>query len=118
LEIDYIHATRYRGETAGADLQWKAKPTTALKGRVVLVIDDILDEGHTLQGILEYLQQEQTTEIYSAVLVEKHHGRRVAGLSADFVGLDVDDHYVFGYGMDYKGYLRNAPGIYAVTEQS
>lgn len=118
LEIDYIHATRYRGETAGSDLVWKARPTTAIKDRVILVIDDILDEGHTLQGILEYLHQEQASELYSAVLVEKHHDRRVAGLSADFVGLDVDDHYVFGYGMDYKGYLRNAPGIYAVTEQT
>lgn len=118
LEIDYIHATRYRGETAGAELEWKAKPSTSLKGRVVLVIDDILDEGHTLQGIIEYLQQEEASEIYSAVLVEKHHQRRVEGLKADFVGLDVDDFYVFGYGMDYKGYLRNAPGIYAVTELS
>lgn len=118
LEIDYIHATRYRGETAGADLQWKAKPTTSLKDRVVLVIDDILDEGHTLKGIIEYLHKEEVSEVYSAVLVEKHHDRRVEGLNADFVGLDVDDHYVFGYGMDYKGYLRNAPGIYAVTEQS
>lgn len=118
LEIDYIHATRYRGETAGAELQWKAKPISDLKNRVVLIVDDILDEGHTLQGIIEYLQQQETRKIYSAVLVEKHHARRVDGLKADFVGLDVDDHYVFGYGMDYKGYLRNAPGIYAVTEQS
>ena len=118
LEIDYIHATRYRGETAGADLQWKARPSAEVKDRVILIVDDILDEGHTLAGIVEYLQQQGASEVYSAVLVEKHHDRRVPGLQADFVGLDVEDHYVFGYGMDYKGYLRNAPGIYAVTENS
>lgn len=118
LEIDYIHATRYRGETAGAELQWLARPQTSMKDRVVLIIDDILDEGHTLAGILDYCRDQQASEVYSAVLVEKHHDRRVAGLSADFVGLDVDDYYVFGYGMDYKGYLRNAPGIYAVTEKN
>jgi hypoxanthine phosphoribosyltransferase len=118
LEIDYIHATRYRGETAGGDLHWLANPITDLSDRVVLIVDDILDEGHTLAGIIDHCREEGAKDVYSAVLVEKHHDRRVTGLHADFVGLDVDDHYVFGYGMDYKGYLRNAPGIYAVTEQS
>ena len=118
LEIDYIHATRYQGETAGGELHWLANPTSDLSGRVVLIIDDILDEGHTLAGIVKHCHEEGAKDVYSAVLVEKHHDRRVTGLHADFVGLDVDDHYVFGYGMDYKGYLRNAPGIFAVTEQS
>ncbi|MBD3670397.1 MAG: hypoxanthine-guanine phosphoribosyltransferase [Gammaproteobacteria bacterium] len=118
LEIDYIHATRYRGETAGGELHWLARPQTPMKDRVVLIVDDILDEGHTLAGLLEYCRDQQASEVYSAVLVEKHHDRRVAGLKSEYVGLDVDDNYVFGYGMDYKGYLRNAPGIYAVTEKN
>lgn len=118
LEIDYIHATRYRGETAGGELHWLAHPRSDMNGRVVLIIDDILDEGHTLAGIVQHCRDEGAKDVYSAVLVEKHHGRRVDGLHADFIGLDVDDFYVFGYGMDYKGYLRNAPGIFAVTEQS
>ena len=118
LEIDYIHATRYQGETAGGELQWLAHPRTDMAGRVILIIDDILDEGHTLAGIIEHCREEGAKDVYSAVLVEKHHDRRVTGLHADFVGLDVDDYYVFGYGMDYKGYLRNAPGIFAVTEKS
>jgi hypoxanthine phosphoribosyltransferase len=118
LEIDYIHATRYRGETAGGDLHWLAHPRTDMNGRVILIIDDILDEGHTLAGIIEHCREQGARDVYSAVLVEKHHERRVHGLHADFIGLDVDDYYVFGYGMDYKGYLRNAPGIFAVTEQS
>ena len=114
LEVDYLHATRYRGETRGRDLQWLARPQTPLHGRVVVVVDDILDEGHTLASILEYCRQEGAAAVYSVVLVEKHHDRRVPGLAADFHGLDVEDRYVFGQGMDYKGYHRNLPGIHAV----
>jgi hypoxanthine phosphoribosyltransferase len=114
LELDYLHATRYRGETRGRDLQWIARPTTPLAGRVVAVVDDILDEGHTLAAILDYCREQGAAAVYSVVLVDKHHDRRVPGLEADFHGLVVEDRYVFGQGMDYKGYHRNLPGIYAV----
>jgi hypoxanthine phosphoribosyltransferase len=114
LELDYLHATRYRGETRGRDLQWVARPQTPLQGRVVVVVDDILDEGHTLAAILDYCRQEGAAAVYSVVLVDKHHDRRVPGLEADFHGLVVEDRYVFGQGMDYKGYHRNLPGIHAV----
>lgn len=113
MQIDYIHATRYRGKTSGGELNWKVRPTHALKDRTVLVVDDILDEGITLAAILEHCRQEGASEVYSAVLVEKQHDRK-NGLQADFVGLRTEDRYLFGYGMDYKDYLRNAPGIYAV----
>jgi len=113
LEIDYIHATRYGGATSGGELHWFAEPHESLRDRVVLVVDDILDEGITLAAILEHCRHRGVRELYSAVLVEKQHQRK-NGLAADFVGLTVPDRYVFGYGMDYKGYLRNAPGIYAV----
>ena len=113
LQIDYIHATRYRGETRGGELHWRARPQPPLAGRTVVVVDDILDEGVTLAAIIEECKREGATAVYSAVLVEKLHDRS-NGLKADFVGLQVEDRYVFGYGMDYKDYLRNAPGIFAV----
>lgn len=114
LQVDYLHATRYRGETVGSNLNWLAKPQFDLKDRVVLVIDDILDEGLTLKEILAYCRQQGVKALYSAVLVEKLHDRKKGEQHADFIGLQVADRYVFGYGMDYKGFLRNAPGIYAV----
>ena len=86
----------------------------SLEDRVVLVADDILDEGLTLHEILEYCREAGAREVYSAVLVEKQRARDPGIRSADFTGLPVVDRYVFGYGMDYKGYLRNARGIYAV----
>ncbi len=117
VQLDYLHATRYRGGTRGSDLKWICAPSQPLKDRTVLVVDDILDEGLTLAAILDYCREQGARAVYSVVLVEKLHDRRVGDLRADFVGLEVEDRYVFGYGMDYHGYLRNLRGIYAVAEK-
>ncbi len=114
LEIDYIHATRYRGETTGRELQWVRYPQQSLAGRNVLIIDDILDEGLTLKALVEYCQQQEAQKVFTAVLVEKQLEQRPGLQQADFTGVYVPDRYVFGYGMDYQGQLRYAPGIYAV----
>lgn len=113
LEQDYMHVTRYRGQTSGGELHWAVKPEHSLQGRNVLLVDDILDEGHTLAAIVEHCRQAGAQSVASVVLVEKLHDRK-HGIQADYVGLQTEDRYLFGYGMDYKGYLRNAPGIFAV----
>jgi len=118
VEVDYLHATRYRNETSGSELKWKVKPQNSLQNRTLLIIDDIFDEGHTLKAVLEYCKSENATNVYTAVLVEKNHPRPKASIKSDFVGMSVDDRYVFGFGMDYKGYHRNLNGIYAVSEKS
>lgn len=116
LQVDYLHASRYREKLSGADLQWKARPSGDLAGRTVLIVDDILDEGDTLVKIREYCFEQKAAQVFCAVLVDKNHDRRHRAMPrADFTGLDAPDRYLFGYGMDYKGYLRNAPGIYAVA---
>jgi hypoxanthine phosphoribosyltransferase len=118
LETDYLHATRYRGKTTGdREIVWLCKPHLSLQGRTLLLVDDILDEGHTLKAIVEYCRNAGAVRVYTAVLVEKLHDRRVAGMSADFVGLAVEDRYVFGCGMDYKGYLRNLDGVFTLGER-
>ena len=116
LETDYLHATRYRGETSGEEVEWLGKPGISLQGRTVLIVDDILDEGHTLAQVLDFCRDAGASRVLAAVLIEKQHDRRVPGVSADFVGLQVEDRYVFGFGMDYKNYLRNLNGIYALGE--
>lgn len=113
LEIDYIHATRYRGDTNGGKLKWLTRPSQSLKSRNVLIIDDIYDEGITLSAIIEHCWEEGAKEVYSAVLVNKLREQK-ADVKVDFVGLETEDRYLFGYGMDYRGYLRNVPGIFAV----
>jgi hypoxanthine phosphoribosyltransferase len=114
LQLDYIHASRYRGQTSGSDLHWLAGPHVPLRDRVVIIVDDILDEGLTLKAIIDWCNNEGAREVSTAVLVEKLHERKHGVKQADFVGLQVEDRYVFGYGLDYHGYLRNVNGIYAV----
>jgi hypoxanthine phosphoribosyltransferase len=113
-QLDYLHATRYRGETTGGEIIWKVSPGAPLEDRDVLVIDDILDEGHTLAAIQRALRAQGVRSQHTAVLVEKLHDRRNPEANADFIGLQVPDRYVFGGGMDYKGFLRTVPGIHAV----
>jgi hypoxanthine phosphoribosyltransferase len=116
LEFDYLHATRYRGETTGGELVWKHRPATALYGRRVLLVDDILDEGHTLLAVKQWCLEQGATDVRIAALTTKQHDRCVAGICADYVGLQVADRYVFGFGMDYHEQGRNLPGIYALKE--
>jgi len=116
LEVDYVHATRYRNTTKGHQVEWRVKPACDIKGRTVVIVDDILDGGVTLAEIIHYCEEQGADQVFSTVLVDKKEARLPEGLpKADFCGLEVENHYVFGYGMDYKGYLRNAPGIYMVS---
>ncbi len=114
LRSDYVHATRYRNGTSGGELHWLRPPEELLDGKDVLIVDDILDEGVTLAAIVEGCRNQGAISVSTAVLVEKIHDR-TNGFKADFVGVQAEDRYLFGYGMDYKGYLRNAAGIYAVA---
>ena len=115
LEIEYLHATRYGHHIFGKSLDWRVRPSVDLRGRTVLIVDDILDEGATRDAITEWCLQEGAAKVFTAVLVDKEHDRKARpGLKADFTGLVSPDRFLFGYGMDYKGYWRNAPGIYAV----
>ncbi|MCH8163104.1 MAG: hypoxanthine-guanine phosphoribosyltransferase [Proteobacteria bacterium] len=116
LQVEYVHVSRYRGRTRGGALHWIRKPTISLQDRHVLIVDDILDEGTTLMAIVEECKNNQAKTIHTAVLADKQLDKERKFKKADFTGVTVPDRYVFGYGMDYKEYLRNAPGIYAVKE--
>lgn len=117
LEQGYMHATRYRGEIQGSnDLQWQALPSVPMDDRTVLILDDIFDEGYTLAEIVRACKAQGAKRVLTAVLLNKTHDRKTQDLEVDFVGLDVEDRYVFGYGMDYRGYWRNANGIFAVKD--
>lgn len=116
LEFDYAHATRYGDATVGREIQWRRRPQARLAQRTVVLADDILDEGYTMAALRDYCVAEGARRVLIAVLCEKRHGRRVPGLQADFVGVEVPDRYVFGYGLDYFGQGRNLPAIYALPE--
>lgn len=110
--VDYVHVTRYREALAPGPLDWLVRPREDLRGRHVLVVDDILDRGRTLAAVLEALSGVGVERVLSAVLVEKVLD--VPRPEVDFIGLTVGDRYVFGCGMDYKGFWRGLPALYAV----
>jgi hypoxanthine phosphoribosyltransferase len=116
LEVDYIHVSRYHGAFSGQNkLNWLAYPTTSLKGRTVLLIDDIIDGGITLQAIYDYALSQGAKKIYSAALIDKPKARLPEGLpNVDVCGLTIGNEFIYGYGMDYQNYLRNAAGIFSV----
>lgn len=116
LEIDYIHATRYCGTTSGGALTWIRQPPALIAERTVLIVDDVLDEGITLRSLVDACHEAGARNVLTAVLVDKAITDRPGLKRADFTALNADNRYLFGYGMDYKGYLRNADGIYAVRE--
>jgi len=114
LEFDYVHATRYRGATSGSELHWLREPIVSLQGRTVLLVDDILDEGHTLKAVRDDCLRRGARRVLIASLCSKRHDRLVEGIAADFNGIELPDRYVFGYGMDYHEQGRNLPAIYAL----
>jgi hypoxanthine phosphoribosyltransferase len=113
-EFDYVHVTRYRGGVRGRRLAWRARPNNTLAGRSVLVVDDILDHGTTLQALQKALDRLGVAVQRTAVLVVKRRKRRGRAPHVDVSGLAVDDVYVFGSGMDYRGYWRELGGIYGI----
>ena len=115
LDFDYIHASRYGAATRGAHVDWRVTPPEGVKGRSVLVVDDILDGGQTMAAIRERLLELGASAFHCAVLVEKVLDKKKP-IAADFVGLRIADRFVFGCGMDAKGFWRNLPEIRAMKE--
>ncbi len=116
LDFDYMHVTRYGPDTQGGKLSWRIAPWTSVKGRTVLVVDDILDEGITLAAVKDSLRRLGAAEVLTAVFVDKENGLDKP-IRADFVGLPVPDRFVFGFGMDVRGAWRHLPAIYALKEE-
>jgi len=114
-QFDFVHATRYGDRLTGGELTWSVLPSADLAGRTVVVVDDILDRGFTLQALYEELQHVGVAKIYSAVLVSKTVAESSSRHKVDFVGLKADDVYIFGCGMDYKGYWRGLPSLFALS---
>ncbi len=117
FQLGYLHASRFQGSLEGGDaVEWRVEPSVPVEGRTILVVEDIFDEGKTFQSVVENLKSRGAKAVYSAALVDKKHDRKIEGFSVDYIGLEVEDRYIFGCGMDYNEYWRNLPGIWALKE--
>ena len=114
LELTYVHAGRYGKSLRGSEIEFHAKPAMALSGRHVVFVDDILDQGHTLAALCAWASEEGATAVTTTVLVDKQI-KATRPIVADFAALECPDRYLFGCGMDYRGYWRNLPEIYAIS---
>lgn len=116
LVLDFIHATRYEGGTEGGEISFRVAPRFELAGQDVLVVEDIFDVGLTLQAITRYCREQGARSVHSAVLVRKIHERGTTGEVPDFIGLDVEDRYIFGCGMDVYEHWRHLEEIRALEQ--
>jgi hypoxanthine phosphoribosyltransferase len=112
--LDACRVGRYGDAMRGGVPQWLAQPRAELRDRHVLLVDDIYDEGLTLEFIARHCRQAGARQVTTVVLVRKIHSRTVAAVQPDIVGLEVGDEFVFGCGMDYRGHWRHLPEIWAV----
>ncbi len=100
-------------------MHWLVEPRQSLKDRNVLIIDDIMDGGLTLSAIMDYCYQAKAHHVYTAVMVNKKRKREPSvNFEPDFSGVETENRFLYGFGLDYEEYLRNVPGIYAVKEES
>ncbi|MCP4186248.1 MAG: hypoxanthine-guanine phosphoribosyltransferase [Gammaproteobacteria bacterium] len=117
LTVDYVHATRYRLATLGKDVLWKSYPQNEIRDRHVLIIDDIFDQGYTLEEVRAYCNKHGAKSCQSIFLIRKTHDHRKADINPDYVGLECGDCYVYGAGMDLNGYFRNLSSIYYIEKR-
>ena len=110
LELDFLGVSSYgHGTTAGA-LTFTKELRLPVRGRTVLLVDDILDTGRTFQAVLHRLHALGPREIKTCVLLDKP-ARRVVPVTADYIGFQIPDHFVIGYGLDYAERYRQLPFV-------
>lgn len=114
LQMDFVHATRYTGQTEGGEIEFRVPPRLNLQDHDVLIVDDIYDIGLTLQMIERYCNARAARSVNSAVLVRKIHDRETTGELPAFIGMNVEDKYVFGCGMDAYEHWRHLEEIRAL----
>jgi hypoxanthine phosphoribosyltransferase len=110
LDLDLIGVSSYRGGTESGDLVYTKRLKLDVKGRDVLVVDDILDTGKTLRAVMTELAKAHPASLRTCVLLDKPEGR-VGTFEADYVGFVVPKLFVVGYGLDYNERFRNLPYI-------
>lgn len=109
LRIGLIQASSYRGAaTTPAELHVQPELLPDLRGRHVLLIDDILDTGRTLASLVEHLQGRGPASVRTAVLLRKR-GRQTVAFAPDYCGFDIPNAFVVGYGLDFNDEYRNLP---------
>ncbi len=116
LAVDCLSVSSYVGDKSSGVVQFDQHTMPAIAGRHVLILDDILDSGHTLHAVRARLQEEHPKSIKICVLLRKQRERSHA-VEADYVAFDIADEFVVGYGLDFIERYRNLPCIGVLSEE-
>ena len=111
--FDYVQTSRYKNHTQGGEIDLVREPVLDIFKKDILLLDDIFDEGDTLDYLKNYFISKNVSSFTSVTLLKKNK-KRVINIEPDYYCFDVDDKYFFGFGMDYKGFYRNLQDIYYV----
>ena len=115
VSLDFIAVSSYGKDTKTSGQVRLTKDLDAsIEGRTVIVVEDILDTGMTLQYLLRILQQRKPKRMRVAVLLDKPE-RRIAAVQADYVGFSIPNEFVVGFGLDYAERYRNLQGVGVLT---
>lgn len=117
LQVDCLGVSSYHGTKSTGVVNFRQTTVAELRDRHVLILDDILDSGHTLHAIQERLAQEVPLSLRTCVLLRKQVAR-AREVDADYVAFDIPNEFVVGYGLDYNENYRNLPFVGVLTEEA
>lgn len=110
--LDYLTVSSYKDEEeSSGNVEIKSDISIDIKGKDVLIVDDIFDTGYTMKNIYNYLNTKSPRSLKTCVLLDKPE-RREVDFSVDYIGKEIDNLFVVGYGLDYEGFYRNIPYIF------
>lgn len=115
LEIDFMHVSSYNGTSSG-DLQIKKDITVDIKGKDVLIAEDIVDTGKTLYSVVNLFKERGAASVEVVSLLNKQEGR-ILPFEAKYIGFEVPNKFVVGFGLDYNEKYRNLPYVGVLKEQ-
>ena len=116
VKLGSVHASSYHGRTSRNDLKLDTSLLPGFKDSNVLIVDDIFDTGHTLNAVHQHIESLDAAIIETAVLLYKH-GRQELEFEVNFIGFEIPDEFVVGYGLDYQGIYRNLPYVGVMEPQ-
>lgn len=117
VAVDFVRARSYDGANSTGRVIMHYTPEVDLRGRNVLLVEDILDTGRTVAVIMDELRKREPSQLRLVTLLDKP-ARRTVPVDADYTGFTIDDHFVVGYGLDYNEQYRQLPAIYVLEEDA
>ena len=117
LEYDFMHLSSYSGTETTGTVKIKKDLSTDIKDMHVLIVEDIVDSGYTIQAVMPILKERQPASIEIATLLDKPSGRKIDNMNPKYIGYVVPNLFVVGFGLDYNSKYRNLPFVGVLKEE-